>query len=175
MVWKIFTQRIAESTIWRMRRGGQGQTQATMPFPVATTFDDKPYINRKAGSHMNIPGYNGADARGWSLSSSKNIWLKDAVVKGCKSLWGASYGIDMHFQTSTVYIENFSASDIDGASMQNLDTYSSNPTTDPNSFAIRVGASVSKVDIQSAEIEMGRVSKDASKMSTMNDSTTILS
>ena len=95
-------------------------------------------------------------------------------MKGCKALWGASYGIDMHFRTSTVYVENFTAEDIDAASTQDLDKWNNNPTTPPDAVGIRVESTVSKVDIEKASIQMGKASKDAMKMQIMNDSTVIL-
>ena len=157
-------------------KGKMGFTQATLPYPVATGFDSKPYQNRKAKSnkHASYTGYSGADTRGWSLASSKNVWLRDCVVKGCIAQWGAAYGVDLHWSTTNVALENLQIDGMDAASTRNLDLWNNNPTSDPNSIGIRVASSVSKVDIIGADLEIGKAAKDATKLTVMSDTVQIL-
>ena len=147
-----------------------------MPFPVTTSYDDKPYINRKAKSNSTASyfGYNGADVRGWSFASSKSVWLKDCVIKGVKAEWGACYGVDCHWSTTNIYLEGLTVDGIDAASSKDLDKWNSNPTTDPNSIGIRVASSASKVDIEGDMIDTGKAAKDAMKVSLMSDTVHVI-
>jgi hypothetical protein len=94
--------------------GLQGFIHKTLPLPMYTDVDDShvvvnrdlEYQNKAGKSHQaaTYPGYNGAAARGFSLASSKNVYLEDCSVEQASSRHGTFYGFDMHRHTENIYI-----------------------------------------------------------------------
>ena len=114
--------------------GNRGMTPASLPVPWTGTGSDAygEYIARAATQGgANLPGYNGATARGISLSSSKDICIEGVLLDKINSKNGSAIGISPMFVAQNINIMDTDMRNMTSGIANSFADYNSNPTERP--------------------------------------------
>ena len=135
--------------------GAAGLTHHTLPVPVpGTSAVNEEYCDRRDVSHPDASyyGYGGADVRGVSMASSKNVFLNNVFLSGVKSHHGKSLGVDIHMNTDAVVFNGVRVTRVSaGTSVDNLKLYRGNPTSAPVAWGVSIGADSRNISISRLE------------------------
>ena len=107
------------------------------------------HYNSQSISHplQTTPGYNGADARGFSFSGSVNVFISDCIVENVGSKQGSAYGFDVLRDSHDITISNCEVNTIKASLGEDIDEYGgSSPNKIPEAYGFFAGENSSYID-----------------------------
>jgi len=117
--------------------------------------DDNPdYKNKIGKSHPNATynGYGGSNTRGFSFSTSKNVFIENCSCKNISSSYGFSYGFDIHQYSKDIMLKNCEAIGIYAGIEADIDEYNNNPTSLPISVGFHIEKNTESVKIENSYV-----------------------
>lgn len=105
------------------------------------------YIKKRAKSNKNNTYYGnqGLSIRGFSLASSKDVYIKSSGAQNITSTFGQIIGFDIHQTAENVTLERCYCNDFSAAEGKDIDLWDDNPTILPDSTGFKVGELVNKI------------------------------
>lgn len=98
------------------------------------------YKNKVGKSHPNATynGYGGSHLRGFSFSTSKNVYVSNSSCKNMKSGYGVTYGFDVHRFSENIILYNCEVVKQEAGLDSDLEVYNNNPTPIPISVGFHI-------------------------------------
>ncbi len=113
--------------------------------------DSFDYKHRIGISHprTSLNGFGGCNLRGFSFSTSKNVFVYDCSCRNLISKRGQVYGFDLHGYSKKIILENSEVVGLKagGENKKDLDLYLENPTPLPLAIGVHVGKNVTDYNI----------------------------
>jgi len=114
-----------------------------------------PSAANAASATLPLEGYQGADARGLSLTSSVNVAVRNARFDGIVSRSGDAIGCDVLKRSRNIRLEHIDFGTLSASSERKVEEYdclwaprTNNPTTIPRAMALHVDGSVRGVRVE---------------------------
>ena len=96
-----------------------------------------------------LPGYQGANSRGFSISGSVNVQILNSKVSGIEAVAGSAYGIDVLLDSHDIHIEDCEIDEIHAStSHSSLNDYKG-PNPDPVAIGVHAASTSSRVIVSS--------------------------
>ena len=116
--------------------------------------DDKDYKNKVGTSHPNATynGYGGANTRGFSFYTSKNVFVENSSCKNINSSYGLTYGFDIHQFSKDILLSYCEIIGINAGTKADIDDYNDNPTCLPISVGFHVEEHSNSVILQNLSV-----------------------
>lgn len=116
--------------------------------------DNNDYKNKIGKSHPNSTynGYGGSNTRGFSFSSSKNVFVKNSSCKNINSSYGLVYGFDIHQTAKDIVLTDCEVIGINSGKEADIDDYNNNPTCLPVSVGFHVDKNADFVKIENPSV-----------------------
>ena len=116
--------------------------------------DNSNYKNKIGKSHLasTYNGYGGSNTRGFSFSTSKNVFVEKCSCKNVNSSYGLTYGFDVHQNSKDIVLTDCEVIGINAGTEADIDNYNNNPTCLPVSVGFHTEKNVDFVKIENPTV-----------------------